>query len=465
MVSQINPSLPVTGLPTTISVRENFGIARDEISALQAGGPFLPLTGGTIYEAGRSSSLTVLVDAGQSARFRASVQGQIAFAMGAEVDSFAIIAETVGWRFSINNIGTVKVWQNLEVVGSASLGLPLPITSGGTGGATPAAALLNLGALPLTDGNALLTGGWFVVRHGANPGLTIENTGAAPVFALQVGGNPATLWFRTVNSATNAPVANLAAISSTGKFSVLGGASDPFELTVPSGMSARAWFTIIGTRTWSVGPRADGAFEIADQTGLIGRMVIGTGGLLQYFGSATVNGALTVDGAVSLPQGGTSGPLVFSGGLAPPAVDGRSAGTRLVLFPAAGTTELALGIMSGGMWFSCRASADFFSWYAGATEIATLVGTGTLRIMGDFVLNRQDAATGWITRPNVAGFRNLGFAAAGGGPLDTLTINAAETSISGNLNVTGTITGGNIATRQYIDDALAALRAELSRGD
>jgi hypothetical protein len=359
MVSQINPSLPVTGLPTTISVRENFGIARDEISALQAGGPFLPLTGG----------------------------------------------------------------------------------------------------------NALLTGGWFVVRHGANPGLTIENTGAGPVFALQVGGNPATLWFRTVNSATNAPVTNLAAISSTGKFSVLGGASDPFELTVPSGMSARAWFTITGTRTWSVGPRADGAFEIADQTGLIGRIVIGTGGLLQYFGSATVNGALTVDGAVSLLQGGTSGPLIFSGGLAPPAVDGRSAGTRLVLFPAGGSTELALGIMAGGMWFSCRTSNDFFSWYAGANEIATLAGNGTFRIMGDFVLNRQDAATGWITRPNVAGFRNLGFAAAGGGPLDTLTINAAETSISGNLNVTGTIIGGNIATKQYIDDALAALRAELSRGD
>jgi hypothetical protein len=137
----------------------------------------------------------------------------------------------------------------------------------------------------------------------------------------------------------------------------------------------------------------------------------------------------------------------------------------LVLFPAGGSTELALGIMAGGMWFSCRTSNDFFSWYAGANEIATLAGNGTFRIMGDFVLNRQDAATGWITRPNVAGFRNLGFAAAGGGPLDTLTINAAETSISGNLNVTGTIIGGNIATKQYIDDALAALRAELSRGD
>lgn len=48
MVSQINPSLPVTGLPTTPSVRRNFEIAHDEISALQAAGPFLPISGGTI---------------------------------------------------------------------------------------------------------------------------------------------------------------------------------------------------------------------------------------------------------------------------------------------------------------------------------------------------------------------------------------------------------------------------------
>lgn len=36
MASQINPSLPVNGRPTTPSVRSNFEIARDEISALQA---------------------------------------------------------------------------------------------------------------------------------------------------------------------------------------------------------------------------------------------------------------------------------------------------------------------------------------------------------------------------------------------------------------------------------------------
>lgn len=43
MVSSINPANPVAGTPTTQSVRDNFQIAHDEISALQAAGPYAPI--------------------------------------------------------------------------------------------------------------------------------------------------------------------------------------------------------------------------------------------------------------------------------------------------------------------------------------------------------------------------------------------------------------------------------------
>jgi len=49
MASQIDPTLPVTGNPTTASVRSNFQIAHDEIGVLQGqtvGSPFLSLSGG-----------------------------------------------------------------------------------------------------------------------------------------------------------------------------------------------------------------------------------------------------------------------------------------------------------------------------------------------------------------------------------------------------------------------------------
>jgi hypothetical protein len=46
MTSQIDPQFPVTLVPTTVSVRENFGHAKDEIEDLQDGK--LDLAGGTM---------------------------------------------------------------------------------------------------------------------------------------------------------------------------------------------------------------------------------------------------------------------------------------------------------------------------------------------------------------------------------------------------------------------------------
>jgi hypothetical protein len=59
MPSQIDPTVPVTGNPTTASVRSNFQVAHDEITALQAAtnqAPYMPLAGGrftgTVWLAG-----------------------------------------------------------------------------------------------------------------------------------------------------------------------------------------------------------------------------------------------------------------------------------------------------------------------------------------------------------------------------------------------------------------------------
>jgi hypothetical protein len=54
MASLIDPSVPISGTtpgPTTASVRNNFAVAANEITSLQAtvaGGPFLPISGGSI---------------------------------------------------------------------------------------------------------------------------------------------------------------------------------------------------------------------------------------------------------------------------------------------------------------------------------------------------------------------------------------------------------------------------------
>ena len=71
-------------------------------------------------------------------------------------------------------------------------------------------------------------------------------------------------------------------------------------------------------------------------------------------------------------------------GVAAPAFTTRSAGTKLVLYPATtGTTvDYSIGIESGGVWFATTEalSTRQFRWYAGTTALATLIGTGQLGI-------------------------------------------------------------------------------------
>jgi hypothetical protein len=438
MVSLIDPTVPIYGRtpgPSTLSVRTNFQHAKDEVEALQntrlhrSAGPTNPLTGplflfnepiGAPTVAVRSPGTRIVLFNGLTATtfdyalgienntLWFSANGFFRWYLSTASNNPVATLDNTGLRLTgrlaaseLEARGTTSAASSLRLAGVAGTqgirvnhapgfstieGVDNSFTAtyetlrlygarlqlGSQGGAVNQ---IDIQGNNIAISSATTFGNFVTVRHGANPGITIENTGAVPTFGVHVGGNPATLWFRTVNSATNVPIANLAGLTGTGKFTLYGAQSDPFEITVPSGMSARAWFTITGTRTWSIGPRADGAFEIADQTGTIGRMVIGTGGLMQYFGDMTLNGILQTNA-----------------GLGPPIADGRSIGTRLVLFPGTGTAELAIGIMSGGMWFSTRGTTDFFAWYSAEVEIARLHGTGRMTIGAD-PINPLDVAT------------------------------------------------------------------------
>jgi hypothetical protein len=90
----------------------------------------------------------------------------------------------------------------------------------------------------------------------------------------------------------------------------------------------------------------------------------------------------------------------------------------------------------------------------GAAPIVSPVFSGDVTAGGassvgtDLVLARVDQATGFIVRPNSAGHKALAFAVAGAGPLDSITLNATATSVTGTLalgstgNVTMTSTTG-----------------------
>lgn len=57
---------------------------------------------------------------------------------------------------------------------------------------------------------------------------------------------------------------------------------------------------------------------------------------------------------------------------------------------------------------------------------------------GDLFLSRVSQSFGYVVRPNTAGFRNLGFCAAGGATLDAISFISINSTFSGSVGITGT---------------------------
>jgi len=74
-------------------------------------------------------------------------------------------------------------------------------------------------------------------------------------------------------------------------------------------------------------------------------------------------------------------------GVAAPAFTTRSVGTKLTLYPtlSASQADYAIGINSGTLWNSIPGNdaGQFFKWYGGETQVASLSGTGNLTASGN----------------------------------------------------------------------------------
>jgi len=176
-----------------------------------------------------------------------------------------------------------------------------------------------------------------------------------------------------------------------------------------------------------------------------------SGGSTTFQGNVTgsrvtsiATGDLTTGGGQIYLNGASSNRIDFSTqGTGDPAFNAPTAGTKIVLYPAAGAsaTDYALGISPATLWQSLP-QADpsmMFKWYGGTTMLAALSGSGNMEIAGDLAVNGGDITT-------TAGTFNLVNATATtlniGGAATTVAIGAASgrTTIANDL----AITTGNI---------------------
>ena len=168
--------------------------------------------------------------------------------------------------------------------------------------------------------------------------------------------------------------------------------------------------------------------------------------------TSTLTGSATSGASQVYLNGATSNRIDFNqNGVAAPTVTTRSAGTKIVLYPAvtASATDYAIGVESGTIWNSVSATGNAFKWYANVTAIATLAGTGVLSTTGGFsgnganltALSATAITTGAINSipvgnatPSTGAFTNL----------SATTINSTSTTLlatsSGNVGIGGTPT-------------------------
>jgi hypothetical protein len=138
---------------------------------------------------------------------------------------------------------------------------------------------------------------------------------------------------------------------------------------------------------------ADGALIVTGGVGIGKKLFVG--GNTDINGNVAATGSFTstranntADGSGQIYLNGATGNRIdFNNqGTAAPAFTTRSVGTKLVLYPAlsGASTDYAVGVDSGTFWSSVPGNdaGQFFKWYGGATEVASLSGTGALILTG-----------------------------------------------------------------------------------
>lgn len=140
------------------------------------------------------------------------------------------------------------------------------------------------------------------------------------------------------------------------------------------------------------------------RTGGTDRVTIDTSGNVSVSGAISATGQIISTKANSTTTGG--GQIYLNGatgnridfnqnGVAAPTFTTRSAGTKLVLYPSVGPSNVdyAFGIENNTLWSSVPDSGSQFKWYAGTTNIATLSGSGNFSISGGISASQYNITT------------------------------------------------------------------------
>jgi hypothetical protein len=302
------------------------------------------------------------------------------------------------------------------------------------------------------------TGATERLRITANGGISFGGSGTAYGVSgqiLQSNGDAAPTWISTGSlAAANATTATHLSGGTAGQvpYQTAPGVTSFYgpgtagNVLVSNGTSAPSYNnTLTLTGTTAATNATSGALQIAGGVGINNNLFVtnNINAVNGQFVSTRANNATTDAGQILL-NGATGNRIDFNvNGVAGPAFTTRSAGTKLVLYPAVGASavDFALGIESNTMWFSTYDNAGGqFKWYHGITNTMVLAAGGNLTLVGDLAVNGGDITTTQTTFNLInTTATTVNFA----GAATTLTMGSSgsgTTNVRNNLTVSGNLT-------------------------
>ena len=248
-----------------------------------------------------------------------------------------------------------------------------------------------------------------IVTVGQTDTATGSGTGALQVVGgasidkdLWVGGNQVVVGNITILGNIESGTGNVVFTNTTDSTSVsTGGVVIDGGLGIAKSVYIGGVGNFIST-TVSSSPTT-GAVVVAGGVGIAGNLNVGG---LTNLGNGTnstssTSGAVTVNGGLGVSADATIGGILnlIGYGLAPPVLNGASAGMRLTLLQDRNnnTADYAIGMNTNSMWQSIATNdaTTNFAWYGAATEVATLDGTGAF-----WVTNKVTVQAGSWTSVN-----------------------------------------------------------------
>jgi hypothetical protein len=246
-------------------------------------------------------------------------------------------------------------------------------------------------------GNYILGNGYFLT--GVITSVANINNGTSNVTVVSSGGNIA------VGVSGNA---NVAVFSSTGQFvqgTISASGNIQGDTFLTSGVVSASG-NITGGNINTAG-LVTATANITGGNLLTGGVVSATGNILtagQIISTQTGN---ATSGAGQIYLNGTGNNRIDwnTNGTGSPTTTTRSAGTKLLLYPAlsGSQTDYAIGIDAATMWSSVPVdSASFnFKWYGNTTEVASLSGSGNFSAAGNITSGNLSVGTGTVTVGNI----------------------------------------------------------------